>query len=198
MRRLLALSLILVTTAALGQEERGGYVGVGIGQLDYEDAGYRIDFSDTTTITKIYSGFRFSEKFAVEGYFSGSADIDSNVAGAIGGIVPNEGGPGFGGGVFTGNFSGDFDVLEVRVIAHTRRAYFALGLFSSDFEAVFSGNSVLGPFRTSISDSEGGYTLAIGLQWDLDNISIRGEYEYFDMSSPADATIIGASAHYRF
>jgi opacity protein-like surface antigen len=210
MRRLLILSLVLAVTPALAQEGLGPYIGVGLGQLDYED-GFRsrLDYGDTVSTTSLRGGYRFNDTLAFEGIYgtSGTFGVDFNGSfpnfSADGGITV--------GGPTVARLSGDLDYIELRVLAHAGHVVFGLGSFSVDISGEMTGvtqfdGSALNPpqlpgssFKTSLADSENGYTILIGAQWEIgEKWGIRAEYEYFDLSSPADATILGVSMQYGF
>ena len=51
--------------------------------------------------------------------------------------------------------------------------------------------------RIDDSSSEDGATFIGGIQWDFSSVSLRLEYEWWDVDD-ADATLLGVGLHWRF
>ena len=196
MRRLLALAVLLISAPTLAQEQRGGYIGLGIGKIDYEDNYHFIDFSDSGSNVKFIGGFRFNETLAFEGYYGKSGSLSANRTG-IRNFFDESGtlhGP-----TYDATFKPEFEVIEFRVLAHAKYMVFGAGFFMSDLTGSVTGSTPNGgPIRGSLKDEDNGYSIIIGAQFDVRNLGVRIEYEYFDVSSPADATIFGVGLNYRF
>jgi opacity protein-like surface antigen len=208
MRRLLTLALVLISTSVLAQEERGPYIGLGLGQLDYEDTFLnRLDYDDTMTSTSIRGGFRFNETLAFEGVYGNPSSFNVHKSGLIPTFLAENGT--YVGGEFDARLSGDLDYMEVRVLAHAGHVLFGLGYYTLDVTGNIVGTTQLAlneppqpagaSFSSSLSDSDHGYSILIGAQWDFsERWGIRAEYEYFDVSSPADVLILGVGVQYKF
>lgn len=200
MRRLIALTAVFACAPALAQEGLGGYVGIGISQIDYEDnVLLRFDVGDSAISPKLVAGYRFNDTLAFEANYSPGADFSSrdtyyNIS------VFSDGNGGFGAGTVDATYTGEVDFFELRVLAHTEVMVFGLSYFTSDYKARLAGTSTLYPegFDGRVSDSDDGYSIIIGAQWDLGKFGIRPEFEYFDVSSPADAYSVGVQLTYGF
>jgi opacity protein-like surface antigen len=53
-------------------------------------------------------------------------------------------------------------------------------------------------FEASEQTSGDGVTVAGGMQWELDRVAIRAEYEWFDTDGNVDANNLGVSVLFRF
>lgn len=207
MRRFIALTAVLAFGSAQAQEGLGGYVGLGIDNLDYEDNMLLwFDVGDKVMSTKLVAGYRFNDTLAIEGTYSNSDDFSRNMSG----FVPAFRDTATSGQVFAGNynatFTGNYDVFSVRALAHAKYMVFGISFFKSDFKGTLSGvtdgadmpDIWAGNFSGSVSDGDNGYSIIIGAQWDIGNWAVRPEYEYFDVSSPSDASQFGVQFHYGF
>ena len=196
MRRLLALGLVLAGGPALAQDGLGGYIGLGIGTLDYEDTIYNLNYGDSASNLKFTGGYRFNETLAFEGYYGESDTFVKNMSGFTPLFLDQS--RDIAGFNYNARLEGSFEVLEFRVQAHTKWVVLGLGYFMADLKGSIVGDSDFGPFDGTLNDSESGYSIIVGFQWDHNDWGIRAEYEYFDVSSPADATILGLGIHYGF
>jgi opacity protein-like surface antigen len=208
MKRPLLVWLALMSTAVLAQEERGPFVGVRVGQLDYEDTSRAlIDFGDTTSNVTLSAGFRFNRALAFEGVYGMTSSIDKAQSGTIGTFRADNGV--YVGGAYDAVIDGEIDFVEARVVTYAEHVLFGFGLFSMDISGAMTGTSEFqfdeipqppdAVFSNTLADAEHGYSLLVGSQWNLkDHWSIRAEYEYFDVSSPADLKLLGATMLHRF
>jgi opacity protein-like surface antigen len=87
----------------------------------------------------------------------------------------------------------DTAVLTVRGLGHFGPFFAGAGYFDADATAF----AQLGSFRAEESASEDGLTAVLGLQWDFSSVSLRVEYEWFDVDD-ADVSELGIGLHYRF
>jgi hypothetical protein len=196
MRLSLALLLALVSLPSFGQGElRGAYIGLGIDQIDYSATFYRIDMDDTAMSKKLIAGFRFKDTLAFEAHY---AESDEFVTNASGFVVPFTSPIGPIGGNTTARFAGTFDSFEVRALTHQGVWVLGIGYFSADAEFSLNGTSQFGPFAGGAENSDSGYSLIIGGQWDIGDWGIRAEYEYYDLEADADAFSLGVGMQYRF
>jgi hypothetical protein len=201
MRRILALLLALASFPSFGQDDvRGPYVGFGIDQIDYSVAFYRIDMDDTAMSKKLIAGFRFKETLAFEAHYAESDEFVDDFSG----FVPPFTSPiGPIGGNTTARVAGTFDSFEVRALTHQGSSVLGIGYFSADAEFTVNGTSdvssqISGPFSGGAENSDSGYSLIIGGQWDIGDFGIRAEYEYYDLEADADAFSLGVGMQYRF
>jgi hypothetical protein len=188
MRALFISLLAFASASAIAQDDSGAYVGFGIGQLDYEEEDFGLTLEDTTLFYKVYGGYRFDETWAFEAYYGQTDDLEWTESGFDPGI-----------GDYSVRLAGDYDLREVRGLAHLDWFLIGLGYWDADLSASLSGTSDLtGPFSISESDSDSGASIIVGGEWDLDTLAIRAELEYFDTESTVDAYTIGVGIQFTF
>jgi opacity protein-like surface antigen len=105
-------------------------------------------------------------------------------------------------GPTTAHLEGSVDILQARVISHQGHVLLGAGFFAVDSNHNLTGASSLGPFAGSNQERESGLSIFLGLQWDVGNWGIRGEYSYFDTDGnqtiDLEISTFGAGFHYRF
>ena len=187
---------MLFRSPAFSQEElRGPYVGFGIDQIDYSSTIYRIGMDDKAMSQKLIAGFRFKETLAFEAHYAESDEFVANESGFIPPWTSPIGPIGFD---TTARFVGTFDSFEVRALVHQGVWILGIGYFSADAEFDLSGTSGFGPFAGRSEASDSGFSLIIGLQWDIGDWGIRTEYSYYDLEADADGSSLGVGMQYRF
>ena len=203
MRSITALAITLACVPVLAQEARGPYVGAGIAQVDYENNFFgRFDVGETDMVPQLAVGFRFNDKLAFETVYTTEADFSQNMSGNVPLFLDSN--RDVAGGPYTARYTGSFDSIEVRVLSHAgEKLVLGAGLFWSDFQGRMVGTSPPidpfdGTFEGRINDSESGFSVLIGLEFDIGRLSIRPEYEYYDLSSPADAQVFSVKLNYGF
>ena len=185
-----ALSLGL-TQLSHAQEMSGAYMGFALGSLDYEevDADLGIALSDTTSAYRLIGGYRFTDNFAVEAGWGATSDIEDSFSEVV---------PGF--GTITVNVKADYEVLTVRalgIVPLTSLSLFGgVGYYDSELNASVSVTGFGAVGEAEGSDS--GATLVGGLQYDLDRVSVRGEYEWFDTDSNVEVWDLSVGVLFRF
>lgn len=199
MRRLSALLLALASGQTFAQEARGPYIGLGYDQIDYSYTIHRLDFDETLSTPKLVAGFRFRESLSFEGSYSQS-NMDSDLSGNV---VPGFTSPiGPIGGPTVAHLEGNVDILQARVISHQGHVLLGAGFFAVDSDQTLTGTSNYGPFTGTNQERESGLSIFLGLQWDVGNWGIRGEYSYFDTDGnqtiDLEISTFGAGFHYRF
>lgn len=196
MRRFSALLLALAGASAFGQEVRGPYVGIGIDQVDYSATLYRIDMDDKAMAQRLVAGFRFNDTLAVEATYAESDEFVDNFSGYVTPFTSQIGVIGFN---TTAQITGTFDSFGVRALAHQGHWVLGVGYFSADAEFDIRGTSEQGgDFAGRSEASDSGFSIIIGLQWDVGHFGIRAEYNYYDLEADADGSSLGAGMHYRF
>ena len=207
MRCLMFVALALFSSSLFAQEERGPYVGVRLGQLDYGDTVRNlIEFSDTTTSLALSGGFWLNRVVAVEGIVGLSSDIDTIRSGSVGNFRADNGV--YVGGAFQARVVGEVDYTEIRIVASARHFVIGIGLFNMDVSGTMAGTSEFqadsipqapdAVFSNSIAHTANGYSLLLGVQWNIqERWSVRAEYEHFDLSRP-DGHLLATSAQFRF
>jgi hypothetical protein len=188
MRVLTAISMLMVCTVGLAQEESGPYIAFGIGQLDYEEDAFGLTLDDTTLSYKIYGGYRFDETWAFEAYYGQTDDLEWTDAGNLPGL-----------GTYSARLAGDYDIVSLRGLAHFGWFVVGIGYWDADLSASLTGTSdFTGPFAESASGSDSGASLIAGGEWDLGGWAIRAEFEYFDTESTVDAYNLGIGVQFGF
>jgi opacity protein-like surface antigen len=183
MRALLIVVSVGLCGASLAQEVMpSGYVGVGIGTFDYDqNIDDLFDFSNSSDSYKIYGGYRFDDTWAFEASYGEPDTVTQAVS-----IPPAAGTIGL-----------DIEVLTLRGIAHFNYFFVGAGYFDADALIFLDYTDPSGSFHLEDSASEDGLTAVLGLQWDFSSVSLRIEYEWFDVDD-ADASELGVGVHYRF
>ena len=185
MKYVLAAALALASVSAYSQElgTSGPYMGFGLGYLDYEQSDAGLSMSDGTTAYRLFGGYRFNENFAVEGGWGTTSDLKDSVV--------------VGGNTFSVN--GDYEIMTVR----------ALGAVPFDMVSLFGGVgfydadqsvslSINGAPLGSFDGSDSGATVIGGVEFSLNRVSLRAEYEWFDTDSTIDASVLGLGLLFSF
>jgi opacity protein-like surface antigen len=179
---LIAVSVGLCGTSLAQEVMPSGYVGVGVGTFDYDqNIDNVLDFSNSASAYKLYGGYRFNDTWAFEASYGEPDTVNESVS-----IPPAAGVIGL-----------DIEVLAVRAIAHFDYFLVGAGYFDADALIFIDYTDPTGSYHLEDSASEDGLTAVLGLQWDFSSVSLRVEYEWFDIED-ADASELGVGVHYRF
>jgi hypothetical protein len=188
MYRVLIGALVLVSVNASAQLDSGYYLGAAVGQMDYTDSGFSQSIDDSTDIFRLYGGFRFDDTWAMEAHYGQSGDL----AWFESITVP-------GSGSFTADVTSDWRILQVRGIGHFRAFYGGIGYWDADVDlrAVVTDpdNNTT---DVAISDSDEGYAVIVGGEWEFRDWAIRAEYEYFNTNSGVDLSTLSFGGHFKF
>jgi len=197
MRLFLALSLVLAAAPTFAQDRLGAFVGAGVDFLDFKTGVYRIDFDGTALSLKLTTGFRFNDNISFEAYFSRSEEFSF---GESGNMLPFTSPAGPIGGDVTARLTGQHETREMRVVARGPHVLAGVGYFKGKFSGTVNGtSSSYGPFSGPTSASESGMSYILGAKWDpLDRVTIRAEFEYFEMENPLSAQTLGVMFQYGF
>ena len=187
----LGLSLAFVQSAAAQDSREGAYMGFALGSFSYQeedpDLGVTI-VDDSATAYRILGGYRFNDNFALEGTWGKTGDLEETFAEFI---------PGFGN--LTVNMTGDYEVLTVRALGiipfENVSLIGGLGYYDADLNATVSVTG-LGSFDAEGSDD--GATLVGGLEFNLERVDIRAEYEWFDTDNSIDASDFSVGVLFHF
>jgi opacity protein-like surface antigen len=90
------------------------------------------------------------------------------------------------GGPTTARLEGNVDILQARVMSYQGHFLIGAGFFAVDSDQNLTGSSTYGPFADTVQERESGLSIILGLQWDVGNWGIRGEYAYFDTDGNQD------------
>ena len=184
----------LASTNALADDMAGhGYFGAAMGIFDYSESvsGFGT-LEDSAVSYRLYGGWRFSERFAIEGGLGQTGDLewsDSIVDPVLGAV--------------SASLTADYSVKTVRAMfflpVSSVNLFAGLGLYDADTSVSFA-LSAPGVTATGSADgSDDGATLLTGLEWGLmDSLTFRGEFEWFDTESSVDAYNLSLALHYRF
>ena len=177
MRAPILAGALLVSSAAWSQE--GPYVGLGVGIFDYEeDITGPFSFSDTAAIYKLYGGYRFNKRWAVEGYLTTAARLKDELYIAT-------------------PATADLKIAEVRGLAFFGNLFLGIGYWDSRFS---TSTMLSGP-------SNSDFSLVLGGEWPKNKWNFRLEAEVFNTDEAAwpfgsdhsiNATSLSFGAQYRF
>lgn len=173
------LAALGVSSPALADENSGLYVGVGLGDFSNEIDSLDdvdIDFDADDDASRIFAGWRFNRFFALQLDYSDLGETNQainllNVSADTTALAPS--------------LVGTLPLGPVELFAKAGIAFYDLEI-SLDNDVVFdeSGNDVV--YGAGV-----GFTL-------LDRLSLRLEYEVYDISEFADSEAVWLTAHWRF
>ena len=193
MRTIVPILLFGLFSISHAQElDSGPYIGIGLASFNYEESlsGFG-SFDDSTSATKIYGGYQFNETWAVEGSWESSGTVEQTSTLTIPPFAP-----------ITTRLGADFEALTVRGVGFLPFSwgdlFGGIGYYDGDSAAFAEVDDGMGTvIRVEGEGSDNGLTLLGGVQWDFSSISLRLEYEWWDIDG-GDATAIGAGFHWRF
>jgi OmpA-OmpF porin, OOP family len=195
-------AVLLFSFSAAGAQDTGFYLGASIGQADYRSNCTEFTTSCDTkdTAWRVAGGYQFNRYLAVE---LGYADL---------------GGPKtstsqtFSGGSFEGNTDSKvtaWDLSAVALFPLVQRlfGYGRAAIYRAEVEGTANftttgSATVITPASGSISETNTGVILGIGLRYELlPSLALRAEWQrYFEVGeeSKVDVDVIGAGLLYRF
>ena len=196
MRLAAALVTILAIAPLHAHAQGGGYIGLSVGQVNYEEdlsafsPGYTFDESSTSL--SLYGGYRFTS--GTWGIEAGYRDVDTLEYSESVAV------PGF--GDVTAGIGTDIESLEVRIMGYAavgRGSFiYGAGYAEWDFTSFVSLSAPgVGSERFEESDSDSGAMGIIGYQLELDSVDIRFAYEIWDVDN-GDASAYSVGIAYRF
>jgi len=184
----MVMAFALISSPALAQD-KGFYIGVGIGQSDAKDAcdglpaGVSCDDSDTST--KFIGGYQFNSNFAVEVGYADLGKAEASQAGV--GSVSAEA-TGF-----------EFMAVGIAPLNPKWSLYGKAGLFAWDLDIKDSTGG------GNLSESGTELTYGFGVGWNITkNFTLRAEYQVYsdigdeNTTGQTDVNVIGASVLFRF
>lgn len=172
------VTLALLTAAAgtaVADENRGLYVGAGVGQFNVEIDD--IDFDSDDTALRLFGGWRMSPNFAFELAYIDFGAPEEDVGGGID---------------FQVEATGFAPYLVLTAPLGVLELYTKLGYLFYDVEF-----SATGLGSAEESDEDFVYALGLGMVF-MDHLNIRLEYEGIDISDTDDATAYWLSGAWRF
>lgn len=190
----LALTLLFgAVSVASAQEYRGMYMGAALGTFDYEEDFDGEDaISDSTSVYQLFGGYRFNEYVALELGYGQTGDIEDDVEAFLPGL-----------GTVTLEFDAQYDIYALRAFGILPLNAISLFASAGYFSASLGGPVSISGFGdiAELDGSESGATVSIGIQkdfrLDLENLSIRAEYQVFDIDD-VDASALAIGVLFRF
>lgn len=191
MKQWLVLALCLTVAPFAGaQSLGGGFVGYGVGSYAYrETSGGLVIIDDSASSWRGFGGYEIKRFFAVEGSWGRTGALkgshDENI-------------PGF--GVATFDLQGKYETYTIRAVGMLPLKRFKLvgggGYYNSRLDLNVRVRGLSGEINSSGTDN--GTTLFAGLQYDLDVMGIRFEYEWFDQRQGTTASQATINLLFRF
>lgn len=183
---LLAGLALGAASASFADEERGGYLGAGVGQFNVEVDGLDDidplfdDYDSDDTAYKLFGGWRLNRMFAFELAYVNLGSPDEDIAPGV-------------------NFKTETDGFAPYVVGAIPLGIFELyakaGYFWYDIDQ--SLRTPTGTIRDSRSDEA--FTWAVGAGVTLvEHLNVRLEYEQFDIDDLDDANALWLTAAWRF
>ena len=174
----LSLMALLLYAVPATSAERGGYIGIGAGRVNVEVDnfyGTGFDFDENDTGLKLFGGYRFFPWLGVEGiYLNGGSPEFSESAGAESLSLSIESQTLVGAVIFALPVGQSFEFFVKPGVAYW------------DSESKFSFSSPGFTYNDSDDDQGSAFYIGAGAAWQLDNIAVRFEYEYFDVAPEYD------------
>lgn len=173
------LAALGVSSPALADENSGLYIGVGLGDFSNEIDSLDdvdIDFDADDDASRIFAGWRFNRFFALQLDYSDLGETNQainllNVSADTTALAPS--------------LVGTLPLGPVELFAKAGIAFYDLEI-SLDDNVVFDE-----------SDHDVVYGAGVGFTL-LDRLSLRLEYEVYDISEFADSEAVWLTAHWRF
>ncbi len=173
------VAFLTVAQIADAQEGRG-YLGFSVGAFDYEevDDDLELTIADTTTTFRFIGGYQFSDKFAAEGGWAVTGDFKETATVFV---------PVF--GPVTVDLKADFRILTLRALWMLPLDKVSLIGGVGYYDATVNGSCSLQGFGefVDLDDSGRGVAIVGGIQFYLEPVSVRGEFEWLDADSDVEA-----------
>lgn len=188
------IGLLLLNASAFAQETTNGYIGVGLGIMDYSQDRlfFGNELTDSTSTWKIYGGYNFSDYLGIEASYGAPTEVSVGTSwlGPMGGLNSY-------------SYNGDYTITTVKLVAYLPlswgKIFGGTGHFDADIDTVIV--RVYDDYGTGspqhISTSDDGTTVLLGVQWEFAKLDFRIEYERWDLRH-ADSDVLGIAVAYRF
>jgi hypothetical protein len=206
MRLLLTATLILVPILGYTQDDSGNfYAGVSAGVFSYRETMTVRDFAapfgvselilfeDYTHASRVYGGYRITDRWSVEAGYSATGNLGSTdffFDPALGNV--------------DSRVNWDYELLSVRALWTGRFGpRFALfaggGLVSVDSLIDVSETSTCcGTLSLSYPDRDDGATATFGMEWAFRAVTLRGEWEIFFLESDLETDFLSIGLKWEF
>ncbi|MEQ9451258.1 MAG: porin family protein [Pseudomonadales bacterium] len=179
MRKIITLTA-LTTLAAFSLNaqaaDNGLYIGAGVGAytLEIDDT----DFDDNDTVAKVFAGYRFNKNLAVEGEYQKLFESEDDI---------------FGTNVELEADAWTIAVRPILPLTDFIDLYAKIGYTHYEAEA----RTRLGGVTINDEDSESGLNWGGGIDFNLGNVSLRGEVSRIEIDD-ADLNLVSAGVVFRF
>ena len=196
MRILLALIFFLPCIAGAQMPASESYLGVGLGNIDYELQSNGVRFFDASAATvTVYGGFQLNRRWTFEASWQATQTSEQPGLAADFPEIAALGLPDTA-TTFTTAKVEIVTLRTLRIVPYRWGSVFTgLGISAASVDShidvtdIQNGKTV----RANPRSSKNGLTLAVGAQWDFRRVSLRLGYEWWD----DDMTTIGLSVHRR-
>lgn len=174
MDRLVLMIAFFLAATGLSAQERGPYVGVGVGLFSLEDEDAGLSFDDSAPALNLYGGYRFGENFGAELTYLKTAEMSDDILGI--------------------DVDADVSAISARALGFVPVGanldlFAGAGLWSGEIEFEVPG--------ASGSEDDDGFMVTGGIRGRFDTISVQGSFDWFD--SDSDSTWqIGVTAFFHF
>ncbi len=176
--------------AGRAQEYSGPYVGVSVGDFNFEqkDIGVipglpgGVPLSDSGGAYRLFGGYQLNRYYSIEAGYAKTNDFTESY-----GPVP------FGGDIVSEDVQARYGISTLRIVAmapfSSVNMFGSLGYYNAKLKIdgqYFQNGAVA--LTGTYKHNDGGLTVAGGVQFDLARFSIRGEYEWFDTKNATRAS----------
>ncbi len=176
--------------AGRAQEYRGPYVGASIGEFSFTQKdigvvslpGYGVPLSDNGGAYRLFGGYQLNRYYAIEAGVAKTKDFTESY-----GPSPYQG------EIVAESLQANYEISTLRLIAlapfSSVNMFGGVGYYNANLkiDGQFYENGAITQ-TGAYKHSDGGLTVAGGVQFDLARFSIRGEYEWFDTKNSTRAS----------
>lgn len=189
---------VLLLAAALGfaplataQPLSGAYVGFGAGSFDYSEAsGGATLVDDSASSWRAFGGYEINKHLSVEGSWGRTGAVHGRFDQDL-----------FGTGPVTVDLTEKYEIYTIRAVGKLPLRHVTLLAGAGYYNARLTFNLRVEGFTGEVNDNsntdDGGMLLG-GVQYDLDYMSIRAEYERFSFPSEIDASQLSINVLFKF
>jgi hypothetical protein len=181
---------LAIAPFAHAQPLSGGFVGFGVGSYSYKEtsAGTTV-IDENSSSWHALGGYEFNDHFAFEGSWGKSGKLQGSVDDFV---------PGF--GPATLSVTEKYETYTLRAVGMLPfkkvKLLGGLGYYSSQIDLTVRVEG-LGEFSDN-GMSDDGAMAALGVEYDLDRMYVRAEYDWFDTPSGVDASEISLNVLFKF
>lgn len=192
-RTLVLVCLSLGLTPSAFAQEREFYMGGALGTFDYDDGGGEGSIAGNALAYHLLGGYRFNRRFGLEFGLGRAGEFEGSLTDFVPGI-----------GDVTFELDATVDLYQLAGVGFLPLKQFELFGGVGYYSASIGGPVTAVGFGEISAEGwhERGGMAVLGLQrdfrLDLRNLSIRGQYEWFDFSDGIDASSLSIGMIIRF